>query len=340
MPYLSAGRLRSFGLGRVLVLFVLVFTAFALVLFVQLRPDYLHPTEIGTDVSTYFGAGQRLISGREIYAMSPGDRPMPIWPPFWTVPLVAPPTVAVLWAPLVAFLPPILSIYGWWLAAFAATAATYMWIVTRGNAPVVIAAALLSFATIITGLTGNVNGLLIGGLSAVWFLSRGPRTGPRDVAIGVILAFATALKFGPAVFGLWLLAERRWRAAAAAAVGGIVIAGLTVLVAGPDIVPTYLHVAGDAATAGVTAQSVGGMLRSLGLPEVVVVAAPAGVIVLSGVLAFAFRRRPGVAFSIVAIGATFALPVVRYETLSFLLVALVPWTRALRGSPSAVGVAK
>jgi hypothetical protein len=317
-----------------------VFTAFALVLFVQVRPDYLHPTEIGTDVSTYFGAGQRLISGHEIYAMSPGDRPMPIWPPFWTVPLVGPPTIAVLWAPLVVFLPPIVSIYGWWLAAFAATTATYLWIVTRGNAPVVVAAALLSFATIITGMTGNVNGLLIGGLSAVWFLSRGPRTASGDVAIGVILALATAVKFGPAVFGLWLLAEGRWRAAVAATVAGLAIAVVTVLVAGPDIVPTYLRLAGDTATGGVTAQSVGGALRSIGLPEVVVVAAPLGVIVLSGLLAFAFRRRPGVAFSIVAVGATFAVPVVRYETLSFLLVALVPWTRPLRGSPSAVGVAE
>jgi alpha-1,2-mannosyltransferase len=331
---MSARGFRGFGLDRLVVMFTLVFTAFALVLIVSLRPDYVHPTELGTDVATYFAAGQRLLAGHEIYALSPGDRPVPIWPPFWTVPLVGPPTIAVIWAPLVALVPPIVSIYGWWLAAFLVTTAVFVWTVLRGHVLVAVAAAALSFATIITGLTGNMNGLLIGALCAMWFVSQRSPTTRRDVAIGFVVALAAALKFGPAIFGLWLLAMGRWRAAAAAAVAGVAIALVTVIVAGPDIVPTYLSLAADTATGGVTPYSAGGILQGLGLPHGVVVAAPVLVAVICGALAFVLRRHPAVVFSIVAIGVTFALPVVRFESLSFLFVALIPWTRGRRAPGS------
>ena len=331
---MSARGLRGFGLHRLVVMFTLVFTAFALVLIVRLRPDYIHPTELGTDVATYFAAGQRLVTGHEIYALSPGDRPVPIWPPFWTVPLVGPPTIAVIWAPLAALLPPILSIYGWWLAAFLVTAAIFVWTVLRGTVLTAVAAAILSFSTIITGLTGNMNGLLIGALAAMWFVSQRPQTTRRDVAIGVVVALATALKFGPSIFGLWLLAMGRWRAAAAAIAAGLAIALVTLIVAGPDIVPTYLRLAADTAAGGVTPYSAGGILQGMGLPHAVVVAAPALVAVICGALAYVLRRHAAAAFSIVAVGVTFALPVVRFESLSFLLVALVPWTRSMHEGPS------
>jgi hypothetical protein len=179
-----------------------------------------------------------------------------------------------------------------------------------------------------------MNGLLIGGLCAMWFVSQRLPTTRRDVAIGFVIALATALKFGPAIFGLWLLAMGRWRAAATTAVAGAAIALVTVIVAGPDILPTYLRLAADTATGGVTPYSAGGILQGLGLPHAVVVAAPVLVAVICGALAFVLRRHPAAAFSIVAIGVTFALPVVRFESLSFLFVALVPWTRALGASES------
>lgn len=323
---ISASGFRAFGARRLVAMFVLVFTAFALVLFVQLRPDYLHPTELGTDVSTYLAAGQRLVAGHEIYTMSPGDRPVPIWPPFWTVPLVGPPTIAVLWALPAAILPPFVAIFAWWLAAFAATAAIYVWTIVRGHLLVVVAAGILSFSTIITGLTGNVNGLLIGALAAVWFLSQGPPTTRRDLAIGILVAIAASIKIGPALFGIWLLALGRWHAGAAAIGAGAVIALLTVIVAGPDVVPTYLRIAADTASGGVTPYSAGGILEGLGLPRTIVVLAPAGVAVICGALAVALRHNPRAAFSVVAVGATFAVPVVRFETLSVLVLALLPWT--------------
>ena len=323
---------RAFGVRRLVAMFVLLFTTFALVLFVQLRPDYLHPTEVGTDVSTYLAAGQRLVAGHDIYSLRPGDRPVPIWPEFWTVPLVGPPTIAVLWAPL-AILPPLLAIWAWWLATFAATAAVFVWTVVRGHLLVVVAAGLLSFSTIITGVSGNVNGLLIGALAAVWLLSQGPRSTGRDVAIGVLVAIATSVKIGPALFGLWLLALGRWRAAAAAAAAGAVIALLTLVAAGPEIVPTYLRLAADTATRGVTPLSAGGMLQSLGLPQAIVVAAPVAVALITAAIAVAVRRHPRAAFSVIAIGATFAVPVVRFESLSVLLLALIPWTHPWRAGP-------
>ncbi|HTC85514.1 MAG TPA: glycosyltransferase family 87 protein [Candidatus Acidoferrum sp.] len=322
---------RAIGVRRTVVLFVLVFTAIALAWIVRLRPDYLQPTQLGTDVGTYFAAGQRLLAGHDLYTLAPGDRPVPIWPPYWSVPLVGPPTTGVLWAPLAALLPPVLAIYAWWGAAFVATATVFVWLVVRGQAFVVIGAGLLSLSTIITALTGNVNGLLIGGFVAIWILAQGPPSTRRDVAIGIVIALATALKIGPAVFGIWLIATRRWRAVVATIVTGIIIGAVTILAAGPGVIGEYLRIASDTADAGVTSLSAGGILQSLGAPDALVKAAPLEVVALAGVIALGFRKHQGVAFSIVAVGATFAVPVVRFETLSMLLVAMAPWVRPRDG---------
>jgi hypothetical protein len=331
MPSLSTTGLRAVGVHRTAVMFVLVFTCFAALFVLELRSDYLHPTEIGTDVGTYFAAGQRLDAGHEIYALAPGDRPVPIWPPYWTVPLVGPPTIAVLWAPLAAALPPLISIYGWWLAVLATTAAIYLRTIRRGPGLVVVAAGLLSLSTIITAFSGNVNGLLIGATAAIWFVAQGPRTTRRDILIGILIALTTSLKITPVVFGFWLVALGRWRAIAAAAAAGAVLVLVTVAVAGPEIVPTYFRLAADTAAGGVTSSSVGGILQAAGLPQAIVVAAPVGVILICGLLAMAFRRDARTAFSVVAIGATLAVPIVRFENLSLLLVALIPWARAPQG---------
>src|SRR5205823_2822366 len=56
------------------------------------------------DAYTYLAAGQRLNAGHQLYALSPGDNPVQLNPPYWTVPLLSPPFMAVLWRPL-ALLP-------------------------------------------------------------------------------------------------------------------------------------------------------------------------------------------------------------------------------------------
>src|SRR5438046_396896 len=83
----------------------------AAVLFVILSLTYGHPG----DVVTYLAAGERLNLGHPPYALSPGDRAVPIVPPYWTVPLLSPPLVAVVWRPL-ALLPDSVSIGLWWVA--------------------------------------------------------------------------------------------------------------------------------------------------------------------------------------------------------------------------------
>jgi len=52
--------------------------------------------------------------------------------------------------------------------------------------------------------------------------------------------------------------------------------------------------------------------------------------VICGALGVTLRRHAKTAFSVVAVGATLAVPVVRFETLSLLLVALIPWTNTAR----------
>ena len=54
------------------------------------------PGYLGGDARTYLAAGERLNAGHPLYALSPGDRPVAISPPWWTVPLVSPPFIAVL----------------------------------------------------------------------------------------------------------------------------------------------------------------------------------------------------------------------------------------------------
>jgi alpha-1,2-mannosyltransferase len=318
---------RAIPLRRIVGLAAVVFTAMLVAFVLQIRPDYLRPTELGTETSTYLGAGQRLLAGHDLYALSPGDRPMPVWPPFWTVPLVGPPTTAVLWLPLAALLPAVVASYAWWLAALVSTVAVYVRVALGGPLPAAISALLLSFSVAITALSGNVNGLLIGGLSAVWFLSRRPASTRRDIAIGLVIAAAAAVKIGPAVFGLWLLGQRRWGAVVATIVSGLAIAGITILAVGLDTLTAYLDLARDTAAGGMTAYSAGGILESLGAPHSVAVAAPFGVIILTAILALALRRHPRASFAVVAVGATFAVPVVRLESLAFLLVAMIPWTR-------------
>ena len=57
---------------------------------------------IAADAYTYLAAGERLNAGNHLYELRPGDRWIWINPPFWTVPLLSPPLIGVLWRPLAA----------------------------------------------------------------------------------------------------------------------------------------------------------------------------------------------------------------------------------------------
>src|SRR3954468_15126551 len=58
------------------------------------------PATPGSDAWNYLAAGERLNAAHPLYALSPGDRAIQLLPPYWTVPLLAPPPITVLWRPL------------------------------------------------------------------------------------------------------------------------------------------------------------------------------------------------------------------------------------------------
>ncbi|WP_172293374.1 glycosyltransferase family 87 protein [Pseudoruegeria sp. HB172150] len=62
----------------------------------------------------------------------------------------------------------------------------------------------------------------------------------KPVAAGICLAFAAALKLTPAGLALIFLLDRNWRALGAFAVVGLLLAGLSLIIAGPDLHFAYL----------------------------------------------------------------------------------------------------
>ena len=69
------------------------------------------------DSFTYLAAGERLNAGHPLYALSPGDRPVELHPPYWTVPLLSPPLVAVLARPFALLSDA--GAYLWWACCLA-----------------------------------------------------------------------------------------------------------------------------------------------------------------------------------------------------------------------------
>ena len=64
------------------------------------------------DSFTYLAAGERLNAGHFLYALLPGDRPVDMHPPLWTVPFLSPPPMGVLMRPF-ALMPGDTGAYAW-----------------------------------------------------------------------------------------------------------------------------------------------------------------------------------------------------------------------------------
>ena len=97
---------------------------------------------LGWDTRTYLAAGERLNAGHALYALGPGDRWIWINPPYWTVPILYPPPIAVMWRPL-AILPNEWSIGIWTFVDTLLLGAAASWIVLRGSWTAAVAAAIL-----------------------------------------------------------------------------------------------------------------------------------------------------------------------------------------------------
>ncbi|MHB8460881.1 MAG: glycosyltransferase family 87 protein [Candidatus Limnocylindrales bacterium] len=282
------------------------------------------------DGVTYLAAGERLNAGHPLYALSPGDRPIDIRPPYWTVPLLSPPLIAVIWRPLAA-LPGEAGLYIWWAACAVGIGST-IGLMLRAR-PVLMAVALFVFLVpfIYEIPTGNVNGLLLFALVAVWLLVREG----HDRGAGVVLAVAAVLKLTPAILVIWLLVQRRWHAVAAFVITAVALALLSLIGAGLQAHLDYLHVIGQTASAGSSRFSLAGVVRDLGVATEVARFAPLAIDIVGVSAMWALRRRPEVAFSIAVFTMVWGSPVVNMDWLTLLLVAMAPgiWPLA-RARPS------
>ncbi len=271
------------------------------------------------DAYTYLAAGERLNAGHQLYALSPGDRPVGLKPPYWTVPLLSPPLIGVLWRPL-ALLPLELGVYLWWAAMISSIVGVVL--VTLRRRPIAGSMAVLALSIPITyeiGV-GNVNGLLLAGLVCVWWLvARG-----REVAAGALLAILVAVKLMPAVFVVWLLVSRRWMALVGVALGGLACAIVSLAGAGFDAHLRYLAVIGQTMTGGTSDLSLAGLGRSLGLPQAVAATLPALGAIFGLVGLFVFRGRPAVGFVVAVVAMVSVSPVMNINTPTLLLAALAP----------------
>jgi hypothetical protein len=168
---------------------------------VAIQRVYFNRGLIPGDSYTYLAAGERLNAGHLLYALSPGDRPVGFEPPFFAVPLLSPPPIAVLFRPLAA-LPNEIGVYVWWVATIVILAATILVMLRHRPILVGLAVLVLSIPIVYQIGVGNLNGLIVAGVVGAWYLL----TRRRDVAAGAVFALMTALKLTPGIFLWWLIA--------------------------------------------------------------------------------------------------------------------------------------
>jgi hypothetical protein len=289
--------------------FVVSLAILAMVLIVQPFAPY--------DAYVYFASGERLNAGHPLYALSPGDRPIWLKPPYWTVPTLSPPFVAVLWRPL-AMLGEMGVLVGWLVTAIAFLGA--LAVVARREPLFTFAAtAVLAVAVAWQLDLGNVNGFLALGLVLLW------RWRDRPVLAGTCVAVLTAVKLTPAFLVVWLIASGRRHAAVVFVAASIVLLGVTALGAGPQAIADYIDVMIHTTTVGTSELSVAGMLRAGGVPAAVAAAAPWAIIAAGAIATLWLRHRPAIGFGIAIVVLVLGSPVVQgywYALLIMMLVAL------------------
>ncbi len=283
------------------------------------RTDLLDPTSPTGDPWNYLAAAERLRDGHALYSISPGDRPVAGYPGQYALPLMAPPTVAILWLPLLV-LPPNAAMTLWAVGGLMATLSTIAWTIVRGGIAVRAFVILLAYPVATTALSGNVNAYLLPVLMCSWLGLFPGRGAVGGAATGV----AAIARVGPALIGLLYVVRRRWLATSAAATVVLGAVALSVVVAGTDAWRTYV----DASIRGViapTGLSVPGMLAALGFEPPITTTAQAAVWLIAALAIVALRDRPRWAFVVAIVGAIYATPVVRMESWALLLAAAAPW---------------
>lgn len=312
----------EFAVGRPLGrrrLIELVAVASAIGIVVAFFAIYLQRGFVPGDAFVYLGAGERLNAGHPLYAISPGDRPIGVEPPFWTVPLLSPPPIAVLWRPLAA-LPWELGVYVWWAIDLAAIALAIGLMVRRRPLLVAAGITVVSVPLVYEIGVANMNGLILLGLVLAWrSFVRGDDRG-TGIAVGLMAAF----KLTPGVLAWWLIVGRRWAAVRWAVATGLVVLAISLLGAELDAHLRYVDIVRETAGQGARPLSLTGMALYFGAPPTVASVLPTLALVGGIVLMVLLRRRPDVAFVVAVLTMLAGAPTISINWFIFLLACLAP----------------
>jgi hypothetical protein len=290
------------------------------------------------DANTYLAAGERLNAGNPLYALSPGDRPIEMNPPYWTAPLLSPPPIAVAWRPL-ALLGDISKTI-WWGGMILVMAACVALLGRRVPAAAGITLILLSIPLALSGKYANVNGLLLLATIGLWLLVRSGRFG----AAAVVAAAMVAMKLTPAPLAAWLVLEGGTVAVAWLALASAGILAVSVLGSSVADHLAYLDVMRQTVSSGSTDISLPGLLRAAGVDAaqawlVLPITWLGGLGSMVGLRLFAPPAgRHASGFRVAVVLMTLASPVVHPDGLVPLLALLAPtawpWRDASEPLPS------
>lgn len=280
--------------------------------------------KVAADAYTYLAAGERLNAGHHLYELRPGDRWIWINPPFWTVPLLSPPLIGVLWRPLAA-LPADSGLLLWQALTIGTVGATIGALIVR----LPIRASLLAIALAVPiGFemdVANVNGLLLGGYVLTWWLFARHRN-----VVGLVVAVMAAVKVAPVVLAWWLLTQRRWRAIAWFAAGGLILLAIGILGSSLEMHLRYLSIATQTVGGANSNLSLAGVGSAIGLPAAIALALPKVALVAGLLAVWVLRHRPGLAYAAAIATAIFGSPVVNFNTLALLMATLAPLAWPMR----------
>lgn len=267
------------------------------------------PTTDGGDAWTYLAAGERLNAGHRLYALVAGDRPVRIVPPYWTVPLVAPPPIAVVWRPLALLGDN--AMFFWALAVLISTI-TAVALLARSWSGIGLV-ALFAAPLALVGLSGNASGFILLGLIAAW------TTRDRPLLVGLLIAAMAAVKLTPLLLIAWLLATQRWRAIAwSAAVGGIIL-GASIAGAGTDAWLAWV------ANVPQSAPSPIALSTMTGSPPLVIF----GLAGLSVLVTFVVTRSDSATFAVAVVGAALTTPALYFQAIALIAACAAPRLRTV-----------
>lgn len=323
--------LNRLGLDRIARMAVMVILVFQFAWMITvLRTDLIDQTAIGTDSSNYYAAGLRLNEGHPLYALGPGDRPVPLNPPAWSVPLLSPPLIAVAWRPL-ALLGDA-SMVLWRLAGAVALGAAALWMAWRGSRRRLLLLVLTSTFIAEAMWSGNVNPFIILLVTGIWFAtSRG-----QPATAGALVAIAAGLKLTPVLLVWWFIVRGEWRAVRGFTVAGVVVAGVSLVGAGVANHVEYFTVVRETAAGGATPWSLAGFLENSGVPASLASLATFAWTLGAGAAVWLLRARPRASFVAAVLMVLYSSPVVMLGNLAMLIAATAPWQRQAEAESRAV----